>query len=191
MPRHNNLVVVLALTATACTGLQPVELEPEYARTPSAAPHWDTLQQTTPERWLHLLNDGPAALDWRLRAIDSATDSIDLQTFLWHFDTTGSLVLDHLVRAADRGVRVRILVDDTFLLGEDNLLEALHELPSPDVDEWRRENIRLQARRELRRAGPSRWRRGYDRIVEPISVALVSGGWLLWAAQRVLLLQGG
>ena len=94
MPRHNNLVVVLALTATACTGLQPVELEPEYARTPSAAPHWDTLQQTTPERWLHLLNDGPAALDWRLRAIDSATDSIDLQTFLWHFDTTGSLVLD-------------------------------------------------------------------------------------------------
>ena len=124
---RNHLLVLFAMTVTACSALQPVELEPEYAREPAAAPHWDNLRQATPDRWLYLLNDGPAALDWRLRAIDSATDSIDLQTFLWHFDTTGSLVLDHLVRAAERGVRVRILVDDTFLLGEDNLLEALHE----------------------------------------------------------------
>ena len=130
MVARNSLVVLLAFTVTACAALQPVELEPEYAQVPSAAPHWDKLQQATPERWLYLLNDGSSALDWRLRAIDSATDSVDLQTFLWHFDTTGSLVLDHLVRAADRGVRVRILVDDTFLLGEDKLLEALHEHPN-------------------------------------------------------------
>lgn len=60
----------------------------------------------------------------------SATDSIDLQTFLRTRDTTGSLVIDHLISAADRGVRVRILVDDTFLVSDDDLLVALHHHPS-------------------------------------------------------------
>ena len=76
------------------------------------------------------LNDGPTALEWRLRAIDSATASIDFQTFLWHFDTVGAAVLDHVVRAADRGVRVRMLVDDTFLVHEDSVLLALAEHPN-------------------------------------------------------------
>ncbi|MGR9093187.1 MAG: phospholipase D-like domain-containing protein, partial [Gammaproteobacteria bacterium] len=53
-----------------------------------------------------------------------------LQTFLWHFDTVGSMVLDHVVRAADRGVTVRILIDDTFLVHEDQLLLALAEHPN-------------------------------------------------------------
>jgi len=119
--------LLLATTLTACATLDPVELEPEYTPAPAAAPVWTDLEQATPDEWLYLLNDGSTALDWRLRAIDGATESIDVQTFLWHFDTTGSLVLDRLVRAADRGVQVRILVDDTFLLGEDDLLEALHE----------------------------------------------------------------
>ena len=124
---HTAAPILLAVTMAACTGLEPVELEPEYTPAPAVAPVWDALDQAHAEDWLYLLNDGSTALDWRLRAIDTATDSIDLQTFLWDFDTAGSLVLDHLVRAADRGVQVRLLIDDTFLLGEDDLLEALHE----------------------------------------------------------------
>jgi putative cardiolipin synthase len=57
-------------------------------------------------------------------------DSLDLQTFLWHFDTVGALVLDHVIRAADRGVTVRILIDDTFLVHEDKLLLALADHPN-------------------------------------------------------------
>ena len=111
----------------ACTALKPVELEPEYTLAPAEAPLWETVQQTNSDDWLYLLNDGSSALEWRLRAIDSATESIDLQSFLWNFDSAGSLVLDRLVKAADRGVQVRILIDDSFLLGEDDLLQALHE----------------------------------------------------------------
>lgn len=74
-----------------------------------------------------LLNDGPGALDMRLKAIDSATQAIELQTFLWIFDTTGALVLDHLLNAADRGVQIRMLIDDSFLLHEEALLMALAE----------------------------------------------------------------
>ena len=93
------------------------------------APLWDTVVAAAPTDWHALLNDGPTALDWRLRAIDSASDSITLQTFLWYFDTAGRMVLDHLVRAADRGVNVRILIDD-FLMVEDRLLLALAAHPN-------------------------------------------------------------
>ena len=122
--------VAVLLLSSGCTALKPVELVPEYSFAPAASPLWDAVEEAAPEDWHVLLNDGPTALDWRLRAIDSATRSIDFQTFLWHFDTVGAAVLDHVVRAADRGVRVRMLVDDTFLVHEDSVLLALAEHPN-------------------------------------------------------------
>ena len=119
-----------AILTVGCTGLQPIEKEPEFTAAPAHAALWDGLASASPDDWHVLLNDGPTALDWRLRAIDTATDSLDLQTFLWHFDTVGALVLDHVIRAADRGVTVRILIDDTFLVHEDALLLALAEHPN-------------------------------------------------------------
>jgi putative cardiolipin synthase len=80
-----------------------------------------------------LLNDGPTALDWRLRAIDSAVEQIDLQTFLWFFDRAGARVLDHLVRAAERGVVVRVMVDDSLLLREEPALRAFAAHPQVQV----------------------------------------------------------
>jgi putative cardiolipin synthase len=120
----------MAMLATACSSLQPVELPAEYTPAPAEAVVWETLAEERPGDWYALLNDGPGALDWRLRAIDSATESIDLQTFLWTFDTVGALVLDHLVAAAERGVTVKLLIDDTFLLGEDEVLLELADHPN-------------------------------------------------------------
>ena len=117
------------MLAAACSSLEPVELAPEYTPAPTSADLWNTLADERSGDWFALLNDGPGALDWRLRAIDSATESIDLQTFLWTFDTVGALVLDHLVAAADRGVVVKLLVDDSFLLGEDDILLELAHHP--------------------------------------------------------------
>jgi putative cardiolipin synthase len=57
-------------------------------------------------------------------------NSIDLQTFLWHFDVAGAMVLDHLLNAANRSVKIRILIDDTFLAGEDGMLLALAQHPN-------------------------------------------------------------
>ena len=121
------MLTFAAVLATACTSLQPVDMAPEYTPAPAATPLWETLAEQRPGDWFALLNDGPGALDWRLRAIDSATESIDLQTFLWSVDTVGAMVLDHLVAAAERGVEVKLLVDDSFLLGKDDiLLELVH-----------------------------------------------------------------
>ncbi len=124
------ILVGMAVLAAACTSLQPVDLPPEYTPAPATATVWKTLAEERPGDWFALLNDGPGALDWRLRAIDSATESIDLQTFLWTFDTTGALVLDHLMTAAERGVIVKLLVDDSFLLGEDDILLELARHPN-------------------------------------------------------------
>jgi putative cardiolipin synthase len=127
---RRSALVFAALLAAGCTSLQPVDLPPEYTAAPADTRLWETLADERPGDWYALLNDGLGALDWRLRAIDSATESVDLQTFLWSVDTVGSLVLDHLVAAAERGVAVRLLVDDSFLLGKDDILLELAYHPN-------------------------------------------------------------
>ena len=59
-----------------------------------------------------LLGRGEDALRWRLALIDSATQSIDTQYYLYHGDNTGLLFTSRLLEAADRGVKVRIIIDD-------------------------------------------------------------------------------
>lgn len=60
----------------------------------------------------HLLHEGRAALAARLSLAEQATHTLDVQTYLFHNDTTGKLVAAALLAAADRGVRVRVLIDD-------------------------------------------------------------------------------
>ncbi len=121
------VVVALSVLAGACASLEPIDLPDEYTAAPSDAPLWQSLDEIRTDNWQVLLDNGPAALDWRLLMIDSATESLDLQTFLWNFDTAGSMILSHLMAAAHRGVTVRLLVDDTFLASEDQMLIALEE----------------------------------------------------------------
>ena len=121
---------VLVIFLTGCAGLTPVDLPIERTLPPSQSLVWDALDADHQDDWFVLLNEGPEALAWRLRMIDTATESIDLQTFLWTFDRTGSLVLDRVIAAADRGVRVKLLIDDTFLAGQDASLLELHHHPN-------------------------------------------------------------
>jgi putative cardiolipin synthase len=60
----------------------------------------------------HLLDRNEDGLQWRIRLIGSAQQSIDLQYYLWYGDAAGRILTKHVVDAANRGVRVRILVDD-------------------------------------------------------------------------------
>ncbi len=60
-------------------------------------------------------------------AIDSAVETIDIQTFLLELDAVGASIIDHLIAAAERGVRVRFLIDDSFLQGKDELVMLVHQ----------------------------------------------------------------
>ena len=60
----------------------------------------------------HFLEDGLDAFAARLLAADRASRSIDAQYYLFHDDVTGRLYAERLLRAAKRGVKVRLLLDD-------------------------------------------------------------------------------
>ncbi len=72
-----------------------------------------------------LLDDPDAALAARLNLIAGARYSIDVQTYLWSFDDVGNLMLAALLRAAQRGVTVRILADQLFSFPDVGTLAAL------------------------------------------------------------------
>ena len=79
------------------------------------------------------LPEAAFALDARLAAIEHATTSVDLQTYLVADDATGRQVLRALRDAAMRGVRVRLLVDDIYTAGLDPLVAGLASHPNAEV----------------------------------------------------------
>jgi len=79
------------------------------------------------------LIDGLDALGARLRMIDLAEHSIDAQYFLMKGDSAGEVFAGRLLEAADRGVRVRFLLDDVFTTVKDNELALLHQHKNIEV----------------------------------------------------------
>lgn len=80
-----------------------------------------------------LLPRNDEALKWRRALIDNATSSIDIQYFKWSDDEVGSYLFDGLLKAADRGVRVRLLVDDFLLVAKDRDIAAISMHPNFDI----------------------------------------------------------
>jgi putative cardiolipin synthase len=70
-----------------------------------------------------------------LRALSacSAKKTLDLQYYTWADDVTGRLLGREVLRAADRGVRVRLLLDDLWVRGGEGALIALAQHPSIEV----------------------------------------------------------
>ncbi|MET0330676.1 MAG: phospholipase D-like domain-containing protein [Dyella sp.] len=86
------------------------------------------LAASTPEQPQHvvtLLDDSEAAIVARINLIRAARHTIDVQTYIWDQDDLGKLMLDELIRAAQRGVQVRILADQLFSFSDPVLLDRL------------------------------------------------------------------
>lgn len=88
------------------------------------------------------LQSGADAFAARILLADAAVSSIDAQYYIWHADLTGTLLLDALVRAADRGVRVRLLLDDNGTTGIDTEIAALVAHPNIEVRLYNPFNLR-------------------------------------------------
>ncbi|MDF7806614.1 phospholipase D family protein [Pontiellaceae bacterium B12219] len=72
-----------------------------------------------------LLDRGRDAMSWRLILADAAQKSIDIQYFLWKNDAAGKVLMQRMLAAADRGVRVRILIDDSMTESDPQYLALL------------------------------------------------------------------
>lgn len=79
------------------------------------------------------LSDGDQALGARLRLIEGAQHTLDLQYFLMKPDLGGALIADSLLKAADRGVRVRLLLDDFFTKVKDSSLALINRHENIEV----------------------------------------------------------
>ncbi len=80
-----------------------------------------------------LLSHGREAFIVRLALGDLAERSLDLQYFVWDGDTTGRIIVDRVLKAADRGVRVRLLVDDPYYKASDSVIAALDAHPNVEI----------------------------------------------------------
>jgi putative cardiolipin synthase len=80
-----------------------------------------------------LLSSGLDAFVARAALSVTAEKSLDIQYYLFHDDTIGKLLIDQIVKAADRGVKVRLLLDDIDLEGKDKSLLVLDSHPNINI----------------------------------------------------------
>ena len=79
------------------------------------------------------LRQGMDALGVRLRLAERAEKSIDMQYFLMKLDTAGAVMANALLKSADRGVRVRFLLDDVFTTFPDRSFLLMNQHPNIEI----------------------------------------------------------
>lgn len=134
---------VLALLLVACAGptlkTDRVETLDSYSRPPATQGILHDLsdavmtQHGREHSGFRLLDGSYDGLAARLALIDSAVDSLDVQTYLWYPDNSGRLVLERAVEAAKRGVHVRLIVDDLLTIGLDQTIYELNQSPNIEL----------------------------------------------------------
>ena len=85
------------------------------------------------ETGIYVLDTGESALLARAWLADHARQSIEVQYFIWSRDNVGILATEALLRAAERGVKVRVIVDDLMIDAPDKTLLALARHPNVDI----------------------------------------------------------
>ncbi len=85
------------------------------------------------ESGIVLLKNAHDAFAARALLAEAAEVTLDVQYYIWQYDITGTMLLDVLYRAAERGVRVRLLLDDNGISGLDGALAALDTHPNIEV----------------------------------------------------------
>ena len=103
--------------ADACAQASPLRELGDRAQAESTA--------QAPRHYALILDRGQEALLARLNLIRSARSSIDLQTYIFDTDDSARLVLDELLAAAQRGVQVRLLIDQLSAILDLRILAAL------------------------------------------------------------------
>jgi putative cardiolipin synthase len=119
-------------------------LPTDYPRTETTALE-DYQSTTIGQRWsieeaehpgesaFALLRYGRDAFSIRISMIDQAEKTLDLQVYIWQADETGRILAERLIHAADRGVRVRLLVDDMGLGGTDEGTASMDAHPNIEI----------------------------------------------------------
>ena len=133
------VLLAVAFLFGGCAGLPK-----DYPRTPSIA--FEDHASTAVGRYLDeaaarhpgesgfaIMPHGRQAFAARVMLTELAEKTLDVQYYIWEPDATARLLAEGLVRAADRGVRVRLLLDDMNFKGRDAVIAALGSHPNIEV----------------------------------------------------------
>jgi len=135
-------ILLLLLFAAAVTGCATVSFTEPKSYSETITDTADTRLGEGVSEWVDVhgglsgfypLSQGMDALGVRLRLAEIAEKSIDLQYFLMKGDTAGAVMMNALLKAADRGVRVRFLLDDIFTTAKDRGLLLIDQHPNIEV----------------------------------------------------------
>jgi putative cardiolipin synthase len=137
---RTSLIVLLLISAAGCATIdydyprQESYFLPDTSDTSLGKRIEPEVAKHPPEQsGFYPIVDGVDALAARLLLAARAEQSIGLQYYLIKNDIVGRILIYRLLQAADRGVRVRLLVDDMFTKGYDVGLAALHSHPNFEI----------------------------------------------------------
>ena len=133
-----SLLLFAGLLAGCARGLPPVDHGPVLAVSSEA----DSF--TSDQRRMHLdpesrlsafglLDTGRDAFVVRSALIETASQRIDAQYYIWNDDASGRYLAGRLVAAADRGVQVRLLLDDINVAGKESLFAMMEAHPAISI----------------------------------------------------------
>lgn len=141
MKYFNKIILLAGITViTACSSL-PTDFESteSYAYTDTAQTVLGKEAATitgddTSNSTMYLVAEGTDAFLTRIALLSLAERSIDVQYFIWKSDLIGKLLMNKMIEAAERGVRVRMLLDDATLDSETKaIIFAMDQHPNIDV----------------------------------------------------------
>jgi len=129
------ILLVIAGCATVPTNLPKREskamTDTSQTKLAGASAQWRAGNPTL--NGFYPLTQGMDAFGARLLLMDHAEKSIDVQYFLMKPDAAGLVFAERILAAADRGVRVRFLIDDVFTTVKDNAFIMMDEHPNIEV----------------------------------------------------------
>jgi putative cardiolipin synthase len=137
--RNRKALLPAILLLAACAQLPPRPDLPEaVALAPASTTPLDQLAAPLEAEHpghsaFRLVVEGTEAFVSRVQSARMASRSLDVQSYIWHMDLTGSYFVQELLLAADRGVRVRMLLDDMDARSESAMLAALDSHPGIEV----------------------------------------------------------
>ena len=137
--RFRSFVAAALLALGGCAGLPPrPDLPAQAAIAPDAGGILD--ERISPAEVSHpgesgfrLVQEGTEAFLVRMQSARLASRSLDVQCYIWHADLTGVYLAQQLLESADRGVRVRLLLDDLDARAQNDGLAALAAHPNIEV----------------------------------------------------------
>jgi len=132
------LAIALTCLLTACAGLPTVERTTSYSfadteQTKLGQALGPQVSLHPNESGFYPLLHGLDAFTARIALARVAQRSLDLQYYVYHKDKTGMVLLGELLAAAERGVRVRLLLDDIHTEGKDQSLAIIASHPNIEV----------------------------------------------------------